>query len=551
MPNKIFDDEYLHAEDEHISEVSQELAEQEQKAGVSAYLKVITRFFEVMFSKVWHGFTIPLTSLIGSGAGWLHDTMEKLEEDAVNAMVDEVFGWGLADEETAKDLRSLADKPFPLGFILALYIYFKFVLTYVSHLGEAAVADIRRKIYSKYEPADARPNEVIQAAFIAPEKTQEVRQILKNSGFSEQQIDLMFLSMYRLYDENTIRNLYLREVLNEEQLFERMRELGYTDTRIKEIVQSWPIIPNPADLFHLVAKEAFEPDMIEHYGYDDEFPEEQVKWLKAQGYSEYWAKLFWYAHWDTPPIQAGYEMMHRYDPDNPEQKIIDEKELYDLFRTIEIPPFWRDKLTKIAYQPLTRVDVRRMHDLGVLTDEELVRAYEELGYHRQNAERMANFTIRYNRNTQRDLSKSEILAGFRESTINRDIAVQLLQGLEYSDAESEYLISFEEYKQAKELQDMLIDNVKKRYQKNIIERYVARSMLIDLEVEARQIDIMIDRWEIDKLSGVSLPSKTDLSDMLAAGVIKKDRYRFEMFKLGYSPDYVDLFEQLETKKGKP
>ncbi|GAG82311.1 unnamed protein product [marine sediment metagenome] len=89
--------------------------------------------------------------------------------------------------------------------------------------------------------------------------------------------------------------------------------------------------------------------MIEHYGYADEFPEDQVKWLKMQGLSKEWALKFWYAHWDTPSIQHGFEMFHRQHPDDPTKKIIDRKELDDLFRTIEIPPFWREKLTQVCF----------------------------------------------------------------------------------------------------------------------------------------------------------------------------------------------------------
>ena len=154
----------------------------------------------------------------------------------------------------------------------------------------------------------------------------------------------------RPYDENTVRNLYLREVITKEGMEKRMLELGYNKERTAEIIQGWPVIPGVGDLLHLVAKEAFEPDIIKHYGYDEEYPDEQTKWLKMQGLSEDWIRKFWYAHWETPSIGQGFEMLHR--------GFIDEKELDDLFRTVEIPPFWRDKLRGIAFNPFTRVDVR-------------------------------------------------------------------------------------------------------------------------------------------------------------------------------------------------
>ncbi|GAH80833.1 unnamed protein product, partial [marine sediment metagenome] len=213
----------------------------------------------------------------------------------------------------------------------------------------------------------------------------EIRQIMKNVGLDESQIDLLFITLYKPYDESMCRDLYLRGILNKPSLFHRLRQLGYTDTRIEEMIQTYPAIPGPGDLFRLVAKEAFEPDIVKYYGYDEEFPAEQVKWLKAQGITEDWARKYWYAHWEPPSIQAGYEMLHR--------GVIDARELFDLYRTVEIPPFWRDKLTKIAYNPFTRVDVRRMHKAGVLSEAELLRAYMDVGYDAEKAGKMTEFTI--------------------------------------------------------------------------------------------------------------------------------------------------------------
>ena len=46
--------------------------------------------------------------------------------------------------------------------------------------------------------------------------------------------------------------------------------------------------------------------------------------------------------------------------------VIDTAELDMLLRAQDVMPFWRDRLTAIAYRPLTRVDVRRMYKQGVL-----------------------------------------------------------------------------------------------------------------------------------------------------------------------------------------
>ncbi|GAI67682.1 unnamed protein product, partial [marine sediment metagenome] len=260
---------------------------------------------------------------------------------------------------------------------------------------------------------------------------------MKRGGISDEDIDLAFLASYRLYTEMDIRTLWLRGVLNDDQMFMRMRELGYTDTRIKEIIQGWPIIPGPTDLFHMVAKEAFEPDAISLMGLADEFPEDQVEHLEKQGVSREWALRYWYAHWDQPSIGMGYEMLHR--------GVIDLDTLDMLYRTIEIPPFWREKLTKIAYSPYTRVDVRRMHDLGILTDEQLMKSYMDLGYDEEHATNMMKFTIAYNRSHDKELTKSQIISGYNDKLLTREDASELIISLEYTEAQTEYLLTLEDY----------------------------------------------------------------------------------------------------------
>ena len=85
-----------------------------------------------------------------------------------------------------------------------------------------------------------------------------------------------------------VRVLYFRGAIDKDMAFVRMRELGYTDTRIEEIMQSWDIIPPVSEILWMVGKEAFEPDQIAKYGLLDEFPEEVTPWLNKHGYSRFW-----------------------------------------------------------------------------------------------------------------------------------------------------------------------------------------------------------------------------------------------------------------------
>ena len=145
-------------------------------------------------------------------------------------------------------------------------------------------------------------------------------------------------------------------------------------------------IPPIADIITMAVREAFTPDIAARFGQYEGLPQEYVQWVQRKGLSKEWAERYWAAHWSLPSPQQGFEMLHR--------GVISRDELSLLLRALDIMPFWRDKLMSISYHTLTRVDIRRMYQLGVLTIAEVKSSYRDLGYDETNAERMTRFTVK-------------------------------------------------------------------------------------------------------------------------------------------------------------
>ena len=506
-------------------------------------------FFTVMFGAVWANFAPVADSILFKTANTITKGLGEATDWAWGPFLDWFIGQGLMTKAEANEIMKWKKLTPPWDTYMLFKTIGPLYEVYIGLTLSGSTAEMKRAILSKYTPERPGPETLVAASFIAPEKTQEARNKMKEQGFDDADIDLFFLSRYRLYDEGNVRILWLRGVLSDDQMFMRMRELGYTDTRIKEIIQGWSVIPGPNDLFHLVAKEAFEPDMVERMGYADEFPGEQVQWLQKQGISEEWAKKYWYAHWETPSIQMGFEMFHREDPDRPGQSIIDESELDMLYRTVEIPPYWRSRITKIAYQPYTRVDVRRMHDMGVLTDAQLIQSYKDLGYDQEHAEKMGEFTVKYNQGAAKELTRGQIVGGYKDKILTRADALTLITDLGYTEAQAEYFILTEDYNEAKDLQDEMLTNIKDRFQNNLADEFTTRSQLNSLNLTGDRIAVLMDKWKIKKMIDVKVPSKTDLDKFLLNKIITLDIYRQEMDRLGYNFKYIGWYEKLSGIKG--
>ena len=496
-------------------------------------------FFTAQFRAVWSGFNNQCLAVYYKIFKHTTDIINQGEDAAWDVIFKLLKDTSILDEQTIESLMKLKGLPFPINSLVYMTALPMILGGYLKDMGGIMTAGAKYDLQSRILSEIPNPRDVVQAAFIAPEKTGAVREVFKKAGISDEYTDLFFLSMYRPYNEQVIQMLWLRKAIDDDTMFMRMRELGYTDTRIKEIIQSWSIIPGPQDLLTMVAHEAFEPDAIELMGLGDEFPVAQVEWLQKQGLSEDWAKRYWYAHWEQPSVQMGYEMLHR--------GVIGQKELDMLYKTVEIPPFWRDKLTKIAYQPYSRVDVRRMHKLGVVNDQELLQSYMDLGYDEEKAEKMALFTVRYNQGAEKLVTKGQILEGFRDKFITEKDAVEMLVEIGYGEDLAQYTVTLEQYKEEKAYVDMMITNIQDRYENNLIDATTARDRLGKLNLPAIKTDLLMDRWGINKFEDKKVPSKTDLDKMYKAKVIDESEWRAEMQVLAYSQKYINWYWSLILK----
>jgi len=496
----------------------------------------IANFFTIGFASVWSGWLSMWEKALSGFWEFFKSEVSEVNVNDWKYILDHAVEAKMMPQEAADRIMELTKTAGAFGIVLYLGFLLKYVGNYAETFLEGGTNFVRRNLNKGIRPNLPDGLSVLNAAFIAPEKTGEVREVFKEMGLSDDHIDLMFLSAYQLYPVQVVQDLFLREAIDEETMMTRMRELGFTDTRIKEIVQSWEVIPPIQDILTMVGHEAFEPDSIAKMGLDSEYPDEQTKWGAKQGLSDYWMHKYWISHWQEPSIGQGYEMLQR--------GVIDKETLEFLYRTVEIPPYWRDKLTQIAYNPYSRVDVRRMHKMGVLSDEELLRAYKDIGYNDEHAEKMALFTVKYNQGANKGATKGEILTAYKEDLITRNDAKELLASLDYGDAEAEFVLILTDYKKDKKVHDDSVKLIGKQYKEGLIEDFQARDSLGRLNLSSEQSSLLMDQWGLDKFRARKEPSKTDLIMMLKKGVIDREQFAMELRNSGYGENYVQWYIKL-------
>lgn len=199
--------------------------------------------------------------------------------------------------------------------------------------------------------------------------------------------------------EGVLVTLRRRELIEHDEFLSLMRRHGYSTERAENVLLSTEFFPAAGDLVNWQSKEVFEPDSIERYGLDAEFENLELDTFRKAGINPEQARNFWRAHWQHPPFEQVAEMLHRdiltdanarddLEPGSSEWQAVRQQgneALFDWYRLVEIPPFWRDRLTRLADRVVTRVDARRMYDMRVIDEERLLRIYLDLGYPEQDA----------------------------------------------------------------------------------------------------------------------------------------------------------------------
>ena len=211
---------------------------------------------------------------------------------------------------------------------------------------------------------------------------------------------------------------WVRGLVSDGDLAADLGRLGYDD-RAQAVMRGNALaVASPSDVVMLAGREAFEDEQARLLGLDAEYDTVDWSWAERVGLREPWRRFYWRAHWQTVSNQQLFAMRQR--------DIIGDDLLDAGLRANEYTPQWRDKLLQLSYDPLTRVDVRRMHDLGVLDRAGVVRAYRDAGYSPANAERLADFSERLV--VEHKQARVQELHGSRRSELLRQYEAMLTDG---------------------------------------------------------------------------------------------------------------------------
>jgi len=448
-------------------------------------------------------------------------------------LVDEIFGTNSPPTHLRK-LRENLNKASGLDAVFYGALIIAGVIPAVMQAASAPATNaLQRTALSEWQsvlaPADAQ-----LTAFMRGElDLSELYDRLHQMGFDEQQIITLMHIVQIRPTAFEYSQYWLRGQLSDEEYSSELQHLGYRyeDRELYRALAFY--IPPPPDLIHMAVREVFTPEIAEKFGQFENFPEAFAEWGAKQGLSREWCRNYWAAHWDLPSPQMGFEMLHR--------GVINDEELDMLLRALDVMPFWRDKVTAISYNPYTRVDIRRMYGVGVLTEEEVNRAYHDIGYDDDHAAKLTAFTVRGVKQESKDLAKSEILAGYRDKIFTTDETAFALANIGYAADEIDVLIAIEDSKFAADEQKERISLLQTKLDAKQIDITAFTAELGRLNLPATQQELLIAKAELKATVKATIPSKEDAIRWFKAGTLGADDASDILDSLGYDQQYVDLY----------
>ena len=318
---------------------------------------------------------------------------------------------------------------------------------------------------------------------------------------------------------------------------------------------------------------------------------EYFGYMHRLGFNDFWANAYWAAHWVRPSVGNLNEALYRgiITPDVWAREV----------RLNDYAPYAIPWLQKIIYQPYTRVDIRRMWDLGLVDDEEVYENYKWLGYDDEHASRMLLWTKAYvvsadvramyskgwidengakimliqagvpedrvdtfmrrlvkvsqtdRMATERDLTKTDILRLVKTSIITLAQATSMLKDLGYDDNEASYLIALQLYQPEIELKELTQAQILKAYRLEVMTRGQAKTALLNegygesaVETLLKLEDINLADNKVVKQAERDL-SRTDIVKAIALEIITKEVGYQYLAYLGYSDWEIQVIFALE------
>jgi len=345
---------------------------------------------------------------------------------------------------------------------------------------------------------------------------------------------------------------------------EELKAHGFNDKEISVLRELSYAYPSPTDFIRFAVRDVFTKDAKTQEALSAEFPEDIVPYAEKAGMRKDVLMWYWMAHWELPSPTQVFEMLHRLHPDvlKVRKKAYEELGLKEenlktdldtvkfYLKQADYDKRWRERLLAISYNPLTRVDLRRIYELGLIGDDELLARLMEVGYTKKDAELMVEFYKTFRQEEARTFAKTEIKYLLYYGIINETEAKVMLERLGYTEDDAKTMIELWKVKLAEKDMRETQKYVRDAYALGEITREEAERILKEAGLSEEVIAVVLDKEDKRRLKSVKGPSPTTVVKWLKLGVITEEKAREILRSINVKEEYIDYYiKEAEVESG--
>jgi hypothetical protein len=405
----------------------------------------------------WPSWMEPLKQLVNYAT---RGVLDGLEDDAV-ALLTGTLDQILADPTAPAPVRNLAAQLRQPQHALVALLLIPALIVVAKAAIELPLAPLLNQwghtINRAYPTEIPSPPELGIARRLGKLDPATYADLMAQNGLEAKYADLLLSNQEQVLAAESLLELWRRDQITETQLRAEMQRIGYSDVAIERLWSMRYTVPSASDVARFIIKDAYNDTLMKELGHDDEWDQtKNLAAFQAAGVKERDALLLYRSSWSPPSNTQAFAMLHRTadstaDPSAAHYAdegiawttVVGIDRVKELLKINDVPRLWRDAYVALSYTPLTRVDIRRMHKLGVLSPGQVTRAYMDLGYSFENAQRMKEFTAALNGAERKNESeifrapvRTRVITDFLAGTIDQPTAERLLAGVGYDDAET-------------------------------------------------------------------------------------------------------------------
>ena len=349
-------------------------------------------------------------------------------------------------------------------------------------------------------------------------------------------------------------DLFRRGEIDEARLTGELQKHGYSAESVEQVKKLVWVLPSPGAVIDWAVKDVFEPDVVEHFGYDEEFPPEFQVWCAKAGIPEDQARFHWWAHWYVPGVGQVMDMLHRIKPGQEaidreaRETWVNDADVDVYLKTQDYPPWWREPLKAISYHPISRIDIRRVYHAGQMDIEDVYNTYRALGYSHYNSTILTEWVKSAYRPDVEQVAVDRIRDAVVGAEIEESEARSLLTSLDVPGFEQDNLIAGALYERERAHKELSSSQVKRMYQEGLIDAQGARDRLLGMMYGAEEVDLLLADWRLDVeyayLQAQALmnkPTRAQHDTFFEKDVIGEQDWRDGYAALGYGQPYISWY----------